>query len=203
MTPYSRPDQRTLYAFHRGEAWLWAFVGLAGALAIQIVGCLDAKVACTWQRLVLSSVCGPIAGLIVWCLHFPLRWWLLLVGAYSFTASNWDLLTGQRWPFIFPEEHYPLWLAAGVAGSFLYSRWLIWKFLDYDESMTIYVCFYGAFLGPLGIALGVWFFLRRWREKIVWEAEEAQWQADEAQRKAWQLEMYRRLQQALPNIHQT
>ncbi len=196
MTQHSRTDHCTLYAFYPWEAWLWAVVGLVAALAIQIVGCLDTGTPCTWQRLVLSSVCGPIVGLIVWCLHFPLRWWLLLVGAYMFVAANWLTLTGQRWPLVMPEEHYPLWMAAGVAGTFLYTRWLAWKFEDYSEQMTLYVCFYGSFLGPLGIAIGVWFFLRRWREKAAWEAEEAQ-------RKVKQAEFYRRLQQAWPDIGQS
>ena len=157
--------QRTLYTFHRPEAWLWAAVGLIGAWAVQILGCLDAGDPCTWQRLVLSSVCGPILGLIVWLLQFPLRWWFLVAAVYAYVTGHWETITGAPYPYHLPEQHHPLWLAAGVLGTFLYTRWLAWKYEDYGEQLTIYLCFWGSFLGAPALLLGTWGILKWRREK--------------------------------------
>lgn len=163
--------QVSLYPFYRLEAYAWAATGLVSALAIQILSCTARHEPVTWQKLLLSSVAGPIGGLVVWLIQFPLRWWLLLVGLYELFTPYWKTFMGEPWPLhLGASAHYPVWLACGVAGSFLYSRWLYWKCHDYPEGLTPYLCFWGSYLGPVALVLGVWYSLRRWREKKAFAA---------------------------------
>lgn len=151
----------TLFKFRRWEAWLLAGFGIAALVTIQYLNCRANVMPLTWQKLLLSTVCGIVGGIIVWSLQTPLRWWFCLAAFYYYSTVYYKPITGHPWPYNLPGESLYLWLAAGVAGTFLYTRWLLWEYKDYDDSLTMVLCFYGCALGLPILLWGTVCYFRR------------------------------------------